>query len=114
MIAKSEREQIRFEVIELKSKVGYFTGLLEKTLEQLRDFKRAEQVKDEAAEIQMFLHRILRFIETDRRGINNAKPDIVKASIKQMLDLLPEQERAAFIQQLQQEQLQICQTNRDC
>lgn len=103
MIAKSEREQIRFEVIELKSKVGYFTGLLEKTLEQLRDFKRAEQVKSEAEEIQMFLHRILRFIEVDRRGINNAKPEVVKASVRQMLDLLPESERAAFINQLAEE-----------
>jgi hypothetical protein len=73
---------------------------------------KAKEVRQESTFLKKLFERFDKFLKSDQRGINNAKPDLVKSNIRQMLDLLPEQERAAFIQQLQQEQLQICQTNK--
>ena len=98
----TEKILTRDKLVEASTLIEFRFEFLAMLLDGKNTKKAAEVRKEQSWLIDLF-RQIDRVLRIDRRGIHAAKPDLVKANIRQMLELLPEQERNQFIAELAQE-----------
>ena len=107
-----EMDDLRFALIEGKVLSGEIYGRLVAALNQPGvTTKERLEVQGQYQELQSTLTRILTLINSDMRGINNAKQDFLESKIVELSQILPRDKRIALLQMmLEKEQLELCRT----
>jgi hypothetical protein len=96
---QEEVDDLRFTVIDGKALAGELYGRLVVELDRPGvSVKEKQLVGSKYQELQNTLTRIIKLINSNMRGMNNAKSETLEIKIEELLDLLPAERRQPFLE----------------
>lgn len=107
MKLQEETEELRFAVIDALALSGEIYGTSQMALRQLNaPAKEQGELKHKYETLHGTLKRIIKLINSNVRGMNNAKAETVEIKIEELLGTLPPERRTKLLEKMLEKEKQ--------